>query len=122
MKSPLRLLVFVLIAVPTAAHAQASTAIDSMLRSMRQEALEKSQLRALAQPLMDSIGPRLTGSAGLKAADDWVAAIYKRWGIAVRAEAYGTARNWRRGTLHVDLVAPQKSGGPHDALQIIPAD
>jgi carboxypeptidase Q len=106
MKGLLRLIVFVLIAVPTAAHAQTTTAIDSAFRAMRVEALEKSQLRALAQPLMDSIGPRLTGSAGLKGADDWVAAIYKRGGIAVRAEAYGTARNWRRGTLHVDLMAP----------------
>ncbi len=89
------------------APAQTVTRIDSTLNAIAREALARSQLRLLAQPLLDSIGSRLTGSADLQRAVDWVTATYRRWGIAVRAEQYGTARAWQRGTFHVDLLAPR---------------
>ncbi|OLD43530.1 MAG: hypothetical protein AUI63_07690, partial [Gemmatimonadetes bacterium 13_1_40CM_2_60_3] len=90
-----------------ATHAQTSTRVDSVLHAIRVEAIEKSDVYSLAQPLIDSIGSRLTGSADLQRADDWLAAAYRGWGIPVRTEQYGTARAWRRGTIHIDLTAPR---------------
>jgi hypothetical protein len=61
----------------------------------------------LAQVLMDSVGPRLTGSPGQKAAHDWAVKTYASWGIDAKNEPYGTWTGWRRGTAHVDMIAPR---------------
>jgi len=68
---------------------------------------DSSQLPRLAQQLLDSIGPRLTASPGMTAAQNWLIATYTGWGITARKEQYGTWRSWRRGTTHIDLVAPR---------------
>ncbi|MBW3535236.1 MAG: M20/M25/M40 family metallo-hydrolase, partial [Gemmatimonadetes bacterium] len=60
-----------------------------------------------AQVLLDSVGPRLTGTPGQEAAGSWVVERYRDWGIEARNEAYGTWRGWRRGITHVDLVEPR---------------
>jgi hypothetical protein len=69
--------------------------------------MDSSQVQKLAQTLFDSIGPRLTGSPGMKAASDWVISQYKAWGIDARREQYGTWRGWRAARRHIDLVAPR---------------
>ena len=69
--------------------------------------MDSSRVQSLAQTLLDSVGPRLTGSPGMKSASDWVIRSYKSWGIEARAEPYGTWRGWRRGTSHIDLVQPR---------------
>ena len=69
--------------------------------------MDSSQVRTLAQVLLDSVGPRLTGSPGMKNASDWVIQMYKSWGIDARREQYGTWRGWRRGASHIDLVQPR---------------
>ena len=56
---------------------------------------DKSQAATLAQVLLDSIGPRLTGSPGMEAASRWVVSKYQSWGIPARAEQYGTWAAWR---------------------------
>ena len=84
-----------------------TTARDSVLARIRLEAEQRSQLYPLAQTLLDSIGPRLIGSVEQRRANDWVLATYRRWGIPVRSEQYGTWMEWRREIAHVDLVAPR---------------
>jgi hypothetical protein len=69
--------------------------------------MDSSRVQSLAQTLLDSVGPRLTGSPGMKSASDWVIRSYQSWGIEARAERYGTWRGWRRGTSHIDLVQPR---------------
>jgi carboxypeptidase Q len=69
--------------------------------------MDSSRVETLAQTLFDSIGPRLTGSPGMKNASDWVIRTYQSWGIEARREQYGTWRGWRRGASHIDLVAPR---------------
>jgi carboxypeptidase Q len=71
------------------------------------EGNERSQLYPLAQILLDSIGPRLTGSVEEKHAVDWALGLYRKWGIPVRAEQYGTWMRWNRGIARIDLVAPR---------------
>jgi carboxypeptidase Q len=68
---------------------------------------DSSQLPRLAQVLFDSLGPRLTASPGMSAAQNWLIATYTAWGITARKEQYGTWRSWRRGKTHIDLVTPR---------------
>jgi len=69
---------------------------------------EGSQVEQLAQALLDSIGPRLSGSPGQRASIDWAVSRYESWDIPVRTEQYGSWRGWDRGYTHIDLVAPRK--------------
>lgn len=87
--------------------AQEQTASEAVLRRIQAEALDRSELERLAQVLLDSIGPRLTGSRGARSAHDWAVRELGRWGIAARNEQYGTWTGWRRGVVHVDLLQPR---------------
>lgn len=87
--------------------AQTFPSSDSTLTRIWAQGMDSSQAYTLAQALMDSIGPRLTGSPGIKAGNDWLVARYRSWGITARNDQYGTWRGWRRGITHVDLLAPR---------------
>jgi hypothetical protein len=78
-----------------------------VLRHIWALGMDSSRVGALLQTLSDSIGPRLTGTPQMKAANDWAVATYAKWGIPARNEQVGTWRGWRRGTTHVDLVQPR---------------
>jgi hypothetical protein len=80
---------------------------DRLVAAIREEGITRSRVMELAQVLMDSIGPRLTGSPGSTAASDWLIRTYRSWGIEARAEHYGTWQGWRRGVTHLDLIAPR---------------
>jgi hypothetical protein len=69
--------------------------------------MEHSRTEALAQVLMDSIGPRWAGSPNLASAQDWLLQVYTSWGVPARKEQYGTYLGWEQGILHVDLIAPR---------------
>ncbi len=69
--------------------------------------MNSSQAYRLAQVLSDSIGPRLTGTPGIKRGNDWLVATYKSWGVDARNEQYGKWKGWRRGTTHIDLMTPR---------------
>ena len=80
---------------------------DPVIRRMYQEGMQNSQASRLAQVLMDSIGPRLTGSPANRAANDWLVKTYGAWGITARNERYGTWRDWTRGQSRVELTQPR---------------
>src|SRR3954470_662063 len=69
---------------------------DSTIERIWRIGMDSSALAQLAQPLLDSIGPRLDGSPGLAAAQRWLSNRYKEWGVPVRLEQYGTQRAWQR--------------------------
>jgi hypothetical protein len=95
-------------ALPPSAAAQTFPTDDPVIKRMWAEGMaEGSQAYRLAQVLLDSIGPRLTGSPGHQAAVEWALRMYEGWGIPARREQYGTWRSWRRGRTHVDLIAPR---------------
>ena len=89
------------------AHAQAFSTDDAVLRRIWTAAMDSSQTYPLGQALLDSVGPRLTGTPGQKAANQWLLSKYRSWGIDAREESYGTWRGWRRGITHVDLLQPR---------------
>jgi carboxypeptidase Q len=101
------LLAMSVLGLPATAGAQTFRSADSVIRRMWTVGIEQSQTEKLAQVLADSIGPRLSGTAGYQAAVDWLDRTYKVWGIAVRPERYGTWRGWRQGTVHMQLTAPR---------------
>ena len=97
----------VVLATPTVLPAQiASESLDlDVVARIRAEGLERSQIEALAHHLTDVIGPRLTGSPGMRRANDWTAATLEEWGLANAAvEPWGEfGRGWEqvryRGTI-----------------------
>jgi hypothetical protein len=80
---------------------------DPVIKRIYQEGMQSSQASRLAQVLMDSIGPRLTGSPANRAANDWLVKTYASWGITARNEKYGTWRDWARGQSRVELTQPR---------------
>src|SRR5512138_654027 len=98
---------FAFAVIPAALGAQTFRSADTVIRKMWQVGIEQSQTEKLAQALIDSIGPRLSGSPGFASAVDWVEGKYKSWGIPVKREQYGTWRGWRQGTVHMELTSPR---------------
>ena len=89
------------------AAAQQFPSSDPVIRAIWNEGMDRSQLPGLAQSLLDSIGPRLTGTPGIKAGNDWLVKTYASWGVTARNEQYGTWPEWRRGISHIDLMTPR---------------
>jgi hypothetical protein len=96
-----------LISTPSTTDAQRLATDDPVLQAIWDEAMDNSQLEALAQALLDSIGPRLTASPGMEAAQDWAIKMLQSWGVEARTEQYGTWEGWDRGPSHVDLLEPR---------------
>ena len=100
-----------LVAVPAAVAQEIPTVgaptNDPVIKRIYQEGMQNSQAYRLAQVLMDSIGPRLTGSPGNRAANDWLVKTYASWGIQARNEKYGTWRDWTRGQSRIELTQPR---------------
>jgi carboxypeptidase Q len=80
---------------------------DPVVRRLWRLGMDSSRTERLAQVLMDSIGPRLTGTAGFAAAGDWLERTYREFGVPARRHAYGTWRAWRPGAAHMELIAPR---------------
>jgi len=57
--------------------------------------------------LSDIIGPRMTGSANLKRANDWTAEKFKEYGLEnVKLEPWEIPVGWERGFVHLRMVEP----------------
>ena len=80
---------------------------DPVIQRIWDEGMSRSQAMKLMQVLTDSIGPRLSGSPGIKRGNDWLVATYQQWGVTARNEQYGTWVGWRRGITHIDLMQPR---------------
>ncbi|WP_421977519.1 M20/M25/M40 family metallo-hydrolase [Roseivirga seohaensis] len=68
-----------------------NTQVDyESIYKIKDEGFNNSQVMDIAWNLTDRIGPRLTGSEGLKKAYDWTSQKYKDWGLTnVKVEAWG---------------------------------
>jgi len=95
------------LSLTSVAPAQTFATNDSTLRRIWSVGMDSSLVYPLAQTLLDSIGPRLTGTPNQRSANEWAVAKYAGWGIPARAVQYGTWRGWRRGSTHIDLIAPR---------------
>lgn len=102
---PAASLALAVLAAPAAA--QSFPTDDPVIQAIWDEGMNRSQVYPLAQTLLDSIGPRLTGSPGLDASHEWLVRLYEGWGIAAENQQYGTWKGWERGITHVDLIEPR---------------
>ena len=81
--------------------------LDAIAR-IRKEGLEHSAIPELAHHLTDVIGPRLTGSPGMKAANEWTAATLRSWGlVGVTIEPWGRfGRGWENLAYSGRILTP----------------
>jgi hypothetical protein len=94
-------------AAPRISIAQDNPSGDPIVQRIYDEGMKRSQAAKLGQVLMDSIGPRLTGSAANRSANDWLVRTYTSWGVSAKNERYGTWRDWTRGPSGLTLVSPR---------------
>jgi len=97
-----------LVAAPAAAQV-AQEAVDlDVVRQIREEGLERSQISELARYLTEVIGPRLTGSPQMREANTWTAEKLREWGLQnVIVEPWGEfGRGWERVNYSGRIVTP----------------
>jgi carboxypeptidase Q len=80
---------------------------DPILQRIWEIGMEESRAHEIAQTLLDSIGPRLTGTPSMEHANDWSVSLIQSWGVDARKEQYGTWIGWDRGITHIDLIQPR---------------
>ncbi|BAH40497.1 MAG TPA: peptidase M28 [Gemmatimonas aurantiaca] len=83
---------------------------DATIQKIFEEGMQRSQVMKIAQTLLDSIGPRLTGSTDADRAQAWMLANYAKWGIPARIENYGTWNRWKNGAAFAELLFPRVRG------------
>ena len=77
------------------------------LGRIRDEGFRRSQVMEIVGHLTDSIGPRLTGSPQMKAANDWTLAKLEEWGLAnAHLEPWEFGEGWSFSRAEVRMVAP----------------
>lgn len=89
------------------AYVRQDAPTDAMILKIQEEGMQRSQAAALAQALVDSIGPRLTGSPNMTRGQDWLVSMYQKWGVTGRKERYGTWNSWKRGAAFAQLTVPR---------------
>ncbi len=76
-------------------------------RKLFEEIEKNNELLANLEYLSDMIGPRLTGSDKLKAANQWTRQKFEKYGLEqCRLEAWTIGNRWTRGTASVRIVEP----------------
>ncbi len=88
-------------------RAQTFTTDDPVIRSIWNEGMDNSHAYRFAQTLLDSVGPRLTGTPRIEAGNEWLVSMYTSWGVQAENQQYGTWMRWRRGRTHIDLIEPR---------------
>jgi carboxypeptidase Q len=96
------LMLLTLVAAPLAAQTVDTTGTGILIG----EAMNKSQVMTTLEFLTDVIGPRLTGSAAMKQANDWTEAQFKLYGLSATQESYEYGVTWERGPIAFKIDAP----------------
>ena len=92
---------------PAPEYVRTSAPTDPNIVTLFEEGMQRSQAPRFAQALLDSIGPRLTGSPNMNRGQDWLLATYKQLGVRARKEQYGTWNSWKRGAAFAQITAPR---------------
>ena len=86
-----------------------NTQIDyNSLYKIKDQGLNNSEVMDIAWNLTDRIGPRLTGSEGLKNAYDWTSGRMKEWGLTnVKVDPWGEfGKGWDIEKSYLAMTAP----------------
>ncbi|MDH5590049.1 MAG: hypothetical protein OEZ37_08370, partial [Gemmatimonadota bacterium] len=107
-RAPLLLLLALLFPTPGAAQV-AREAVDlGVVARIRDEGLNRSHIPELARHLTEVIGPRLTGSPGMREANRWTAETLRGWGLVnVVVEPWGDfGRGWAQEDYFGRILTP----------------
>jgi hypothetical protein len=96
-------------ATPTPRPSPTPSPLPEALERIRDEALNRSQLTQTLSYLTDVIGPRLTGSAAMRRANEWTRDRLTQWGLQnARLEPWGPfGRGWTLRRFSAEVTAPQ---------------
>jgi hypothetical protein len=101
----------IVVAAAPSRHAQVAPngTRDTVVTRMVEEGTQRSHVDADLEYMLDVIGPRLTGSAGMKRANDWTQQKFREYG-ADRAELEGWkfGVGWTRGPTTARMTSPQE--------------
>ncbi|MGD8727839.1 MAG: hypothetical protein PVH40_09350, partial [Gemmatimonadales bacterium] len=99
-----------MLVAPAAGLAQiAKEEVDlAVVQQIREEGFERSQLVETIRYLTEVIGPRLTGSPGMREANEWTASKMREWGFEnVVIEPWGEfGRGWESVSYSGRIVTP----------------
>lgn len=98
------------------AYVRSTPPSDPVIQRLWEEGMQRSQVARLGQVLLDSLGPRLTGSPNATRAQDWAVGLLASWGVDAKKEQYGTWNAWKRGVAFAALTAPRTK--PLDATML----
>lgn len=91
------------------ASAPALAAPDpQMVNRIADQAFNHGEVVETVAYLTDRIGPRLTNSPGIRAAEDWTAGRFRGWGLSnVRKEGFEFGRGWSIERASVRMTGPR---------------
>jgi len=94
--------------IAISAFAQNNAPDAAMVKKIREEGLNHSQVMDIAFHITDVAGPRLSGSPGLKRAQDWVVEKLKSWGIVnAKREDWGKfGKGWEVQKNYAAMTVP----------------
>ena len=107
MKWPFTLLAFCFFLLPVVLYAQEKLDTE-MIKKIRNEEMNNSQVAMIAHYLTDVSGARLTNSPGYRRAANWCVSEFKKWGLVNAAtEPWGEfGKGWEIQKCYVALSAP----------------
>ena len=103
MKQLVTITLLATLATPLVAQTQVDTAGAGALIA---QAMDRSEVMQNLQYMSDAIGPRLSGSAAMRQANEWVAERFRAYGLNASLEAFPFGVTWERGPISVQLVSP----------------
>ncbi len=102
------LLLLAALAPAVGSEKEASAEAAAIDQKLIAEAKASSEIMANLTYLSDVIGPRLTGSAQLKRANEWTAEKMRAYGLSnVRLEPWELPIGWERGTARARIIDPE---------------
>jgi carboxypeptidase Q len=97
------------ICIPLSAQQTPTPSPGDMVERIKDEGTNRSQVMQTLSYLTDVIGPRLTGSPGLKRANEWTRDRMKEWGLEnAHLEKWGPfGRGWSLQRFSAQVTEPQ---------------
>ena len=99
--------VVALSAPPVPARAQDLAVDTTGAAALIDQALNRSEVMRNLQYLTDVIGPRLTGSAAARRANEWTLERFTAYGLNGHLEPWTFGGTWTRGSIRARLTAPR---------------
>ena len=82
---------------------------DDLVARMLDEGTHRSHVAADLEYLLDVIGPRLTGSAAVRRANEWTRDKFREYGAdSAYLESWPFGQGWTRGPMTLRMLAPQQ--------------